>query len=352
MNSGIPAMWMRGGSSKGGYFLASDLPSNPKLRDKVLMKIMGSPDARQINGLGGANSLTSKVAIIKKSTQKGIDVDYLFLQVAVDKPLVFDVQNCGNILAGVAPFAIERGLVMANDPKTRVKIFMENTSQIATAVVQTPNNKVVYSGKCSIDGVPGTSAPIVIDFADTAGSVCGSLLPTGNRLDNIDGVELTMIDNGMPCVVMESKNFEITGYENCQTLDDNTKLKQKLESIRLQAGKMMNLGDVKLKTIPKMVLVSKAQKKGAIATRSFIPHNCHSAIGVFVAVSVASACLLKKTCAAKIAKIPEGNPKNISIEHPSGEITIISNTNEQGKIVSNGVLRTARKLFAGLVYTE
>lgn len=350
MSDGVRAMWMRGGTSKGGYFLAEDLPTDPAARDAFLLRVMGSPDPRQIDGLGGADPLTSKVAVVKKSDRPGADVDYLFLQVFVDRAVVTDAQNCGNILAGIGPFAIERGLVAPGPETTEIRIFMENTAQYATAVVETPGGRVRYDGTARIDGVPGTAAPIPIVFADTAGSSCGALLPSGRAVDVIDGVEATLIDNGMPCVVMDARAFGVTGYETPEELDADTGLKARIEAIRLQAGPLMNLGDVAQKSVPKMVLVAPAQAGGAVMTRSFIPHVCHKAIGVLGAVSVGTACLLPEGPAARLASLPDGNPKSLSIEHPTGEFTVIATLDEAGAVARAGVLRTARKLADGLVF--
>ncbi|MBL4812270.1 MAG: 4-oxalomesaconate tautomerase, partial [Rhodobacteraceae bacterium] len=244
MSNGIRCMWMRGGTSKGGYFLADDLPRDIAARDAFLLAMMGSPDIRQIDGMGGSDPLTSKVAVVRKSTRAGVDVDYLFLQVVVDQAIVTDAQNCGNILAGVGPFAIERGLVQASDADKSVTIFMENTGQIAVAQVATPGGKVSYAGSASIDGVPGLSSPIPITFQDTAGSSCGALLPTGNEVDIVEGVSVTMIDNGMPCVVMLASDMGITGDETPEELEANAPLRARLETIRLACGPLMNLGDV------------------------------------------------------------------------------------------------------------
>ncbi len=344
-------MWMRGGTSKGGYFLASDLPADTAERDVFLLRVMGSPDPRQIDGMGGSDPLTSKIAVVKKSEREGADVDYLFLQVFVDQPIVTDSQNCGNILAGVGPFAIERGLVPAQDGTTDVRIFMENTGQLAIATVNTPDCKVDYAGDARIDGVPGTSAAQPIIFEDTAGSSCGALLPTGNETDTIDGVEVTLIDNGMPCVVLLAEDMGITGREKPEELEANSDLRAKLESIRLKAGPMMNLGDVSEKSVPKMTMVSPAMQGGCISTRTFIPHRCHKAIGVLGAVSVGTACLLKAGPAARIAMIPDGNPKTLSVEHPTGEFSVVATLDDTGEVVSAGVLRTARKLMDGVVFT-
>ncbi len=350
MSDGVRAMWMRGGTSKGGYFLAEDLPADPIRRDAFLLAAMGSPDPRQIDGMGGGDPLTSKVAVVRRSERPGIDVDYLFLQVAVDRPLVSDSQNCGNILAGVGPFAIERGLVPAEDGRTRVAIFMENTGQTAIAAVETPGGRVAYDGAARTDGVPGTAAPVPLEFRDAAGSSCGALLPTGNAVDTVEGVDVTMIDNGMPCVILRAADMGITGEETREALDADAALKARLEAIRLACGQLMNLGDVADKTVPKMTMVSAPRAGGAIATRTFIPHRCHASIGVLGAVSVATACLLPSGPATTLALVPEGAEKTLSIEHPTGETTIIARTCLDGTVESAAILRTARKLFDGVLY--
>ena len=347
MSDGIRCMWMRGGTSKGGYFLAEDLPAD---RDAFLMRVMGSPDARQIDGMGGADPLTSKVAVVKRSDRPGVDVDYLFLQVAVDQPQVSDGQNCGNILAGVAPFAIEHGLVPGQDGQTRVAIYMENTGQTAIATVQTPGGVPTYEGDASIDGVPGTAAAIPLEFVGTAGSTCGALLPSGNTCDQVDGVDVTMIDNGMPVVLLRASDLGITGTETRKALEANDELKARLEAIRLACGPLMNLGDVAQKTVPKMTLVSAPQQGGVIATRTFIPHRCHASIGVLGAVSVATACLLPGSVTEGLAQVPEGSEKRMPIEHPSGETSIIAQVSASGEVTSAAVLRTARKLMDGVVF--
>ncbi len=345
-------MWMRGGTSKGGYFLAADLPADPAARDALLLGIMGSPDPRQIDGMGGADPLTSKVAVVAPSTRPGVDVDYLFLQVFVDQALVSDSQNCGNILAGIGPFAIERGLVAARDGETPVTIYMENTAQTAVARIQTPGGRVRYDGTACIDGVPGGAAPIPIAFRDTAGSTCGALLPTGNPVDTVEGVAATLIDNGMPVVVMRAADFGISGDESREELDGNAALKAKLEAVRLAAGPLMNLGDVREKSVPKMTLVSAPLAGGAINTRSFIPHRCHASIGVFGAVSVATACMLPGSPAAALAQVPGGRSKSLDIEHPTGLMSVVVELDEAGAMTDAAILRTARKLFDGVVFAR
>ncbi|PYF81091.1 4-oxalomesaconate tautomerase [Marinomonas alcarazii] len=347
-----PCMWMRGGTSKGAYFLAEDLPADADARAQFLLRVMGSPDERQIDGIGGADPLASKVAVVKKSQRDDADVDYLFLQVFVDQAIVTDSQNCGNILAGIAPFAIERGLVEAQEGETSVRIFMENTGQIAEARVAVKDGEVQYEGDARIDGVPGFSAAVPIVFQDTAGSSCGALLPTGNVVDVIDGVEVTCIDNGMPVVIMRAADMGITGTESREELEANDALRAKLESIRLQVGPMMNLGDVKEKSVPKMTMVSAATNGGAISTRTFIPHRCHASIGVLGAVSVATAAVLKGSPANEVATFQPSARITLDVEHPIGAMTVILDQEENGDVGSAAILRTARKLFDGQVFAH
>ncbi|WOF45450.1 4-oxalomesaconate tautomerase [Sphingopyxis indica] len=345
-------MWMRGGTSKGGYFLKCDLPSDKEARDAFLLRVMGSPDPRQIDGMGGADPLTSKVAVVSKSDRAGIDVDYLFLQVFVDQAIVSDAQNCGNILAGIGPFAIERGLVAPAGETTSVSIYMENTGQVAVATVETPGGMVNYTGNARIDGVPGTHAPVPLEFRDTAGSSCGALLPTGNAVDVIEGVPCTLIDNGMPCIVFKAEDVGATGYESREELDSDTfaPIRQKIEAIRLAAGPLMNLGDVRDKSVPKMTLVAPPRNGGTVTTRVFIPHRAHASIGVLGAVTAATACLVEGSPAAEVAETPDGPRKILSIEHPSGEMSCILEVGESGNVTSSALLRTARKLMDGIVY--
>ncbi len=351
MNS-APVMWMRGGTSKGGFFLESDLPAGDAERAEFLLRVMGSPDPRQIDGMGGADPLTSKVAVVKKSAREGIEVDYLFLQVFVDQAIVTDAQNCGNMLAGVGPFAIERGLIEATGDETRVAIFMENTGQVAVATVQTPGGQVTYAGNAKIDGVPGSHAPVPLEFRDTAGSSCGALLPTGNAVDEIEGVACTLIDNGMPCVVFKAQAVGATGYETREELESEAfaDMRAKIEAIRLKAGPLMNLGDVKEKSVPKMMLVAPPAHGGAVTVRSFIPHRAHATIGVLGAVSVATACLVADSPAAEVAEIPEGSRKTLSVEHPTGEMSCVLTVNDAGEVETAALLRTARKLVDGVVF--
>lgn len=353
MQTAIPCTVFRGGTSKGLYFRAQDLPADVATRDTVLLAAMGSPDPRQIDGMGGAHPLTSKIAVVGPSSHPDADVDYLFLQCVVDEPRIDAGQNCGNLLAGVGPFAIEDGLVPAKDGVTSVRINMLNTASLAVAHVQTPGGRVRYDGEASIDGVPGTAAPIPIDFLDVAGSSCGALLPTGNARDLVDGVEVTCIDNGMPVVVMRAADLGKSGYESPEELEADAELKARIEAIRLKAGPLMNLGDVARKTVPKMCLIAPPQHGGAVCTRNFIPHRVHEAIGVFGAVSVATACALPRSVAADMARLGGGAVKELEVEHPTGFFTVEMDLGLDGdevKVRRSALLRTARRLMRGEVY--
>jgi 4-oxalomesaconate tautomerase len=341
---------MRGGTSKGPFFLSSDLPADIARRDRILLAALGSPDKRQIDGVGGADPLTSKVGLVSLSQRENVDLEFLFAQVFVDKALVDTTPNCGNMLAAVVPFAIERGLVQAAGDTTTVRVLTLNTGTIADITVETPGGALTYEGAARIDGVPGTHAPITIAFRDTAGSVCGSLLPTGRATDVIAGVACTLIDNGMPVVVLAAKSVGVTGYETPDTLNANLALAGTLESIRLQAGPLMGLGDVASKPIPKMTLIAPPRTDGIVATRTFIPHVCHSSIGVLGAVTVATACAINGTVARGIAKPVKGG--RMSIEHPSGEFTVdleVADSPGGPQVMRAALLRTARRLFAGSV---
>lgn len=347
-DDGIPCLWMRGGTSKAAVFLASDLPADPVARDRLLLRVMGSPDPRQIDGIGGADTLTSKVAILWPSSRPDADVDYLFLQVFVDQALVSDKQSCGNILAAVGPAAIERGLVAAPGDMTSVRIHMVNTGEVARAEVQTPGGRVRYTGDTAIDGVPGTAAPIPLLFQNIAGSMCGSLLPTGRARDVIDGVDCTLIDNGMPVVILRATDFGLTGQETCDQIEAMDQVKVRIERIRLQAGALMGLGDVSEASVPKMTLVSAPLSGGSINTRSFIPRRVHASVGVFAAISVATACLMPESPAAELAVVPGAG--RFAIEHPSGVMEVLLDIDTDFKVRGAGSNRTARKLMDGRVF--
>ena len=351
-------MQFRGGSSKGLFFLSKDLPEALEaIKRTVLLAMEGTSegDPRQIDGLGGAHSLTSKAAVVGPSTHPDADVDYLFLQVVVGKGQVSTGQTCGNILAGVAPFAIETGLVKASDPVTRVRVNMLNTGGICEVLVETPAGQVNYAGTASIDGVPGTAAPIICNYLDVAGSTCGALLPSGNALDEVDGYQLTCIDNGMPVVLFRAADFELSGYESVEDLSKNHELKAKIEQIRIKVGPFMNLGDVAQKTVPKMCLIAPPLQGGVLHTRMFIPHVVHDAIGVLAAISVATAVVVPGSIGEGIARFPNPGTQLFSIEHPSGECTVqLDYELVDGKVgvKKAGVLRTARLLSRGELFVK
>ena len=352
MLTGIPCTLMRGGTSKGLYFHAADLPSDRELRDRVLLAAMGSPDVRQIDGAGGAHPLTSKVAVLSRSTRADADVDYLFLQVVVDRAEVSDSQNCGNILAGVGPWAIENGLVPVAGPTTAVRIHMVNTGSLAVAHVRTPQGAVEYEGEARIDGVPGTAAPIALEFLDVAGSSTGSLLPTGSVTDTFEGIEVTCIDNGMPVIIVRAADVGVTGAESPAHLEANAELVAKVERLRLGLGARMNLGDVTRKTVPKISLVSAPRHGGSISTATFIPHRVHEAIGVLGAVSVATACAIPGSVAAQVTQRKAGAANRVEVEHPSGFFTVDVQVEKGDSFVVRGaaLLRTARKILRGDVF--
>ena len=343
---------IRGGTSKGLYFHSGDLPHDRLTRDAVLLAAMGSPDAREIDGMGGGHPLTSKVAVIRPSSRDDADVDYLFLQVWPDRAEVSDSQNCGNLLAGVGPFAIDEGLVEVGDDTTRVRIWMENTHSLAVATVQTPNGHVRYDGDTHIDGVPGTHAPIAIEFLDVAGSSCGALFPTGRVLDVIEGIRVTCIDNGMPVVCLKAEEVGLSGYEEPLAIENNREVCELVERIRLAAGPLMNLGNVTAATVPKVCLLAPAQHGGVISTRTFIPKRVHDAIGVFGAVSVATACLVPGSVAHELVD-PASDLDVLHVEHPTGYFSVTLDVTVDGNDVTvnyAALLRTARLLMRGDVY--
>ena len=351
---------MRGGTSRGPFFLESDLPSDVARRDRVLLAALGSPDPRQIDGIGGAHPLTSKVGIVRRGREPGVDLEFLFVQVMVDRAVVDTTPNCGNMLAAVVPFALEVGLVQPQGETTTMRVLTRNTGMRCDVTVQTPDGHVEYEGDARIDGVPGTAAPIAINVLDTAGSVCTGLLPTGRVLDRVavEGpgfepfeLDVTCIDNGMPLVMMRASDLGCTGYESVAALNGDMSLKAQVEALRLAAALRMGLGDVSSKTYPKMCLIAPAQHGGSLATRCFIPHVCHDAIGVLAAVTVGTACVLDGSVTQGIAVVPPGNLKAVSVEHPTGEFTVelgIDPDNPQN-VTRAALVRTARLLMRGAV---
>jgi 4-oxalomesaconate tautomerase len=349
MQTSIPCLFMRGGTSRGPFFNAADLPADIPTRDSVLLSIMGSPDKRQIDGLGGAHPLTSKVGIVSRSERAGVDLEFLFAQLQPDSDTVDTSPNCGNMLGAVVPFALETGMVAAQGEATTLRVLTLNTGMQSDISVRTPGLQVEYAGDARIDGVPGTGAPITINFLDTAGSVCKGLLPTGHVRDVIDGVEVTCIDNGMPLVILRASDVGRTGYESAAEMNSDTRLKARIERLRIACGHAMGLGDVTAKNYPKMTLIAEPRAGGSICTRSFIPHVCHDAIGVLAAVTVGTACVLEGSVAQDIAVMPEGGAGRVSVEHPTGEFSVdleLAATDPQ-RVTKAALLRTARLLMRG-----
>jgi len=348
MGDGVRCMLMRGGTSKGAYFLAEDLPSDPAERDDLLLRIMGSPDARQIDGIGGAHPLTSKVAVISPSARADADVDYLFLQVGVEAAMVSDRQNCGNLLAGVGPFAVERGLVSA----APVRIHMVNSGSLATARFPGADGVVDYDGDVAIAGVPGTAAAVVLDFSGTEGSATGALLPTGHTTDVLEGITVTCIDNGMPVVVVAAAALGRTGYETVAELEADPELGHRVQALRLAAGPLMGLGDVSATSVPKISLIAPPTDGGTVCTRTFIPVRVHDSIGVLGAISVATALLMAGAAGTDLAAVKPGQTR-FDIEHPTGHLEVeaeVDTTSQPPTVIRSGVVRTARKLFDGTVF--
>ncbi|TDC33745.1 4-oxalomesaconate tautomerase [Micromonospora sp. 15K316] len=352
-DTGVRCTMMRGGTSRGLYFEAADLPADTAERDELLLRLMGSPGARQIDGLGGGTSLTSKVAVVSRSANPDVDVDYLFLQLGVDSATVSDRQNCGNILAGVGPFAVERGLVPAGQRETSVRIRMVNSGSVAVATFPTPGGRPEYRGDLAIAGVPGTAAPVVLAFSDTAGSATGSLLPTGRVRDSIDGVDVTCVDNGMPLVVARAESFGLTGYETHEQLAADAALLERIDALRIKAGALMGLGDVSRSSVPKTALVAAARDGGQVCTRSFIPVQPHTSIGVLAAVSVVTGMLLPGAVGHELTVDWPAERSQVDVEHPTGHL-LVDVTVDAGvsppQVVRSGVVRTARKLFEGIAF--
>ncbi|HET6301030.1 4-oxalomesaconate tautomerase [Microbacterium sp.] len=349
VRDGVRCMLMRGGTSKGAYFLADDLPDDPDARDELLLRIMGSPDPRQIDGLGGAHPLTSKVAVVSRSSEPGIDVDYLFLQVGVDEPTVSTKQTCGNLLAGIGPFAVERGLVAAGGESTTVRIRLVNTGDVATAVFATPGGRPDYDGDEAIDGVPGTAGRIELEL----GAADKPLLPTGNPTDDVDGHSVTLVDNGMPVVLLRAEDFGIAGDESPAELESRSDLAAAVERVRLAAGPLFGFGDVSEQTVPKMILVSPPRNGGVVSTRAFIPKRVHTSLGVLMAASVAAGVRIPGAVGSDFARVPDEGPSDI--EHPTGVLASTVRVEQDDEGVWHGTstsVRTARKLFDGIAFAR
>lgn len=347
--TGIRCMLMRGGTSKGTFFLPDDVPADRDALAALLLRVMGSPDARQIDGLGGAHPLTSKVAVVSPAADDDADLDYLFAQVAVDTAEVTFAQTCGNILAGVVPFALERGLVtVAADGEFTARVRLLNTGAIATITVLTRDGAPVYEGDTAIPGVPGTAAPIRIRFA---GDPDRALLPSGEVRETIDGHEVTLVDAGMPVVLLRASEFGVAGHEAPDELEARPELKDALERIRLEAGERFGLGNVSALTVPKLALLSEPRSGGAISSRIFIPHRVHQSIGVLMATSIAAGVRIPGAVGSDLARLDAGD--RTVIEHPSGSYKAVAAVAEDGdtwRLDYSANTRTARKIFDGAVF--
>ena len=353
----IPCMFMRGGTSRGPFFLLEDLPADSEVRDRVLLAAMGSPDPRQIDGLGGATTVTSKVAMVSPSQRPGIDVDYHFAQVWLDKAIVDTAPSCGNMLAGVGPFAIERGLVTADADETWVRIYDVNTGSRIEAIVQTPGGAVTYAGDQRIDGVPGTGAPVVLSFSDVVGSKCGAMFPTGVAQEEIDGVPVSCIDVAMPMVMMRAGDLGLSGYDPDE-ITGNAALMRRIEKIRLEAGRRMGLGDVGESVVPKVGILAPPRYGGVIYSCYLTPHHVHDAHAVTGAICVACCASVQSTVADALARPPAEDASELAaaavasvrIEHPSGAIDVCLETEGGGselRIRRAGIVLTARAIMDG-----
>jgi len=346
----IPCILMRGGTSRGPYFNADDLPSDRETLGEVLMAAMGAGAPLQVDGVGGAQPTTSKVAVLSPSESARADIDYLFAQVhAVEHAIDFK-PSCGNILAGVGPAAIEMGLFPANGDETKVRIHNVNTGAFIEAIVQTPGGKVEYEGDAHIDGVPGTAAPIVLNFMDVIGSKTAALFPTGKPQDVVDGIVVTCIDVAMPMVIARADSFGLTGHETREALDANRDFFARMEPLRIKAGEMMGLGDVAKSVVPKFGILAEPEHGGTVAARYFMPWDCHPTYAVTGSICTGSCLLAPGTVADGLVSIPPGNPAKVTIEHPSGTIEVVFDYevgSDGFKLNSAGVVRTARKLLEG-----
>ena len=346
----IPCVMMRGGTSRGPYFLADDLPSDPAVRDAILISVMGAGHQLEIDGIGGGNPVTSKVAIVSRSTRPDADIDYLFAQVSVRERAVDTSPNCGNMLSGVGPFAIEAGLIPATPGTTTLRIFNVNTGKVIEVTVQTPNGRVTYIGDASISGVPGTAAPILMTFLDAAGSKTGALLPTGKPLDRFEGIDVSCVDAAMPVIIVRASDMGKTGYETYTELNADKDFFARLEKIRIAAGTAMGIANVADKVIPKPIMIAPGKEGTTLTVRYFMPHDCHPALAITGSVALASACATPGTLAAQMCGAVT-LPATLSFAHPSGKLDVVADKGD-GAAPKVSVVRTARRLFEGFVFAE
>lgn len=351
MTMSLPCVLMRAGTSRGPFFLREWLPQSESERDQALIGAIGATDPLQLDGLGGGSTLNSKVAIVSKSSQPDCDIDYLFAQVAVGHPSVDTRPNCGNMLSGVAPFAIEQGLIKATDGTTKVRVFNVNTKSRIEVTVCTPGGKVSYEGDTKIDGVAGSAAPVLLNFLDAWGAVTGKVFPTGRRIDLIDGLNVTCIDAAMPLMILRARDLGLTGREQPAELDANTDFMQRLERLRLEAGRKMGLGDVSNSVVPKPVLVSEGDSRLSVTSRYFTPHKCHASHAVTGAIGVATAFALPGTVAS--AGHLEAGRHQLVVLHPAGQIGVqveLEGSGENAALKSASLVRTVRKIMQGTLH--
>jgi 2-methylaconitate cis-trans-isomerase PrpF/tripartite-type tricarboxylate transporter receptor subunit TctC len=351
MQRTIPCVLMRAGTSRGPFFLREWLPEDEIARDEALIGAIGASDLLQLDGVGGGSTLNSKVAIVSRSREPGCDVDYLFAQVGVGQRSVDTRPNCGNMLSGVAPFAIEQGLVQARDGQTTVRVFNVNTRSRIDVTVHTPGGCVTYQGDTRIDGVAGTAAPIRLNFLDAWGAVTGSVFPTGRRIDDIDGTPVTCIDAAMPLMVVRATDLGLSGRESPAELDADTALLRRLEALRLAAGERMGLGDVSTSVVPKPVIVSAGDSATSITSRYFTPRRCHASHAATGAIGVATAFALPGTVASSV--VPVHGRQQITVLHPQGRIDVEVELGGEGaevRIERASLLRTARKILEGQLH--
>lgn len=350
--TGIPFVFMRGGTSRGPYFLREDLPENQDTLAEVLIAAVGSGHPLNIDGIGGGAAVTTKVAMLSKSKDGWADVDYFFAQVSVEDRLVDFKPTCGNIMSGVGPAAIEMGLVEPEGDITEIKIRAVNTGAEVVASVRTPGGVLTYEGDTAIAGVPGTAAPIDLKFMGVVGSSTGAFLPTGNLRDTIDGIEVTFMDVAMPVVIAAASDFGLSGHESAAELDANKDFYARMEAIRQEAGKLMGLGDVSKSVTPKFGLLAPARKGGTIAARYLMPWNTHPTMAVTGAQCLASCALTPGTVADGMLERPDASPANVVLEHASGTIDVLVDfdTDDGFQLNAAGLVRTARKLASGSVF--
>lgn len=350
---GIPFVFIRGGTSRGPYMRRADLPEDPETLARVLVAMVGSGHPLNIDGIGGGNAVTTKTAMLSRSDDDWADIDYFFAQVGVENRQVDTKPTCGNILVGVAPAAVELGLIQPDGDVTEVRIRAVNTGARVLARIQTPGGRVRYDGAATIDGVPGSAAPVELNFMDVVGGATGAMFPTGARIDEIDGIAVSCMDVAMPMVIARAEAFGLTGQESAAELDENRAFFERFEAIRIEAGKRMGMGDVTRSVAPKFGLLAPAAQGGTVATRYFMPWTTHPSLAVTGSQCMASCLLCPGTVGERLATLPDSGPVPLKLEHPMGVLDVVMDYRRDGdnfEMISAGLVRTARKLAAGEVF--